>query len=1178
MRRDKEGVEITTLAKLLPYPDEVTSKLDKGSIIRLTSSYLRMKKFTQKEALLLASQQKAITSGEEDDESAAAAASISQEPPKKESSSEGILMLQALSGFVIFISRKGKIFFISDNVGKHLGVHQYEMVGNSVMEFIHPDDHKELAKQFVVQVPGRVSIKGLGVEKTKDIPTPMTVNFFDDSVGDEAQIPITDYIQDRQFFLRMRSVMSRRGTGGKGKVAGFRVVNFSGRLKLKKSANQKGYMVEGLVCLCRPIQPQPILEIRMDGNMFMSRHGLDMSFTFCDPRIITLIGYEPHELLGKTAYQFHNPIDAPKVSDCHSNLIQKGSSMSKYYRFMGKNGDWVWMQTKATIIYNTNNVAQYVVCMNYVVGNDEGERHLLLEQMQKAGVTICSLGKDGNHSAGSSVSSPASATSCQDTMSNSPASSAGSEEPEVKMEVTEEPIDVCQFIPEPVRKNEPILKPQPKEETISFAKLLQTDNLKPYLYGGVEAMDTTDTSSSGPNSSSNDTSGKAEEDGAKDSSSIMLSSSLSVASGANLPYSPISEDENGSPSTDSYTSDSPPALVNDDDSKQQLPSAQEEDENLFKDLLELTKNDTEDQLVDDACVLDSQKYLFSVNSPDNLSQLLGSPSNASICLDSPAAHTSVDDETDPKTPGGKSENLLPSGILAGLLNSKVCNEVAASESNVTPANRTMFSMSVTRIEPPSSTGDSVLPDDIADFSLDFCRSVMDQTSSDIVNSLAGNLDLVQSFENTVIRQPSVAPGVSLCELEDIATSSAYKEGDSHYHVISSQSPVPHTQTEPVTPVTPISRTNTPKPSSLSMGQNGNKFPIPVISLANRIDGESHQPLFPPVQDPANVTERISRLDIQDDQKQQQERTPLLHALLTGAEANPVAAQASVSSPPCSATTTVPHTSVNGIQQENFVDSFDAFLQDMNASSMQEPDNSSINNNMLNQDDLTLLQQQEQQRLMLIEEQKHQQEKLLQQQMTQQKLQEQKFQEQLLERKRLQTEMEMKRKLQQVQMQQNSMPQQTILGSQQQQLAFAHSLSEGQSLAVNGNNGKQQEQLNFPIPNISAADIQKLHQQKLHQQQIKQQLLLQQSQQQELQQMQQQQQVAAAQLGHQQQQVRAGTVGQPLLLQQALMQQPPQQRANTPLSPSPQLSLATSPTMMTTTSWAASSPQWTPHAQ
>ena len=43
------------------------------------------------------------------------------------------------------------------------------------------------------------------------------------TVGDEPQIPIADYLQDRQFFLRMRSVMPRRGTGGKGKVIGFRV-------------------------------------------------------------------------------------------------------------------------------------------------------------------------------------------------------------------------------------------------------------------------------------------------------------------------------------------------------------------------------------------------------------------------------------------------------------------------------------------------------------------------------------------------------------------------------------------------------------------------------------------------------------------------------------------------------------------------------------------------------------------------------------------------------------------------------------------------------------------------------------------------------------------------------------------------------------------------------------------
>jgi hypothetical protein len=34
-------------------------------------------------------------------------------------------------------------------------------------------------------------------------------------------------------------------------------------------------------------------------------------------RIATLIGYDPEEVIGKTAYQFHNPLDAKLVGDCH---------------------------------------------------------------------------------------------------------------------------------------------------------------------------------------------------------------------------------------------------------------------------------------------------------------------------------------------------------------------------------------------------------------------------------------------------------------------------------------------------------------------------------------------------------------------------------------------------------------------------------------------------------------------------------------------------------------------------------------------------------------------------------------------------------------------------------------------------------------------------------------------
>ena len=42
-RREKENLEFFELGKLLPLPAAITSQLDKASVIRLTTSYLRMR-------------------------------------------------------------------------------------------------------------------------------------------------------------------------------------------------------------------------------------------------------------------------------------------------------------------------------------------------------------------------------------------------------------------------------------------------------------------------------------------------------------------------------------------------------------------------------------------------------------------------------------------------------------------------------------------------------------------------------------------------------------------------------------------------------------------------------------------------------------------------------------------------------------------------------------------------------------------------------------------------------------------------------------------------------------------------------------------------------------------------------------------------------------------------------
>lgn len=42
-RREKENTEFNQLNKLLPLPAAITEQLDKASVIRLTTSYLKMR-------------------------------------------------------------------------------------------------------------------------------------------------------------------------------------------------------------------------------------------------------------------------------------------------------------------------------------------------------------------------------------------------------------------------------------------------------------------------------------------------------------------------------------------------------------------------------------------------------------------------------------------------------------------------------------------------------------------------------------------------------------------------------------------------------------------------------------------------------------------------------------------------------------------------------------------------------------------------------------------------------------------------------------------------------------------------------------------------------------------------------------------------------------------------------
>ncbi|XP_072314437.1 hypoxia inducible factor 1 subunit alpha a [Eucyclogobius newberryi] len=331
-RRGKESEVFYELAQQLPLPHSVSSSLDKASIMRLTISYLRMRK--------LLSNDEVSTEGEmELDEQL------------------GSSYLKALEGFLMVLSEDGDMIYLSENVNKCLGLAQFDLTGHSVFDFTHPCDQEEL-REMLIHRTGSKKAKGTNTE--------------------------------RNFFLRLKCTLTSRGRTVNVKSATWKVLRCSGLVRVFEnltedvSNGQKEPPMPYLVLICDPIPHPSNIEVPLDTKTFLSRHTMDMKFTYCDERITELMGYEPEDLLNRSVYEYYHALDSDHLTKTHHNLFAKGQVCTGQYRMLAKRGGFVWVETQATVIYNNkNSQPQCVVCVNFVLSGIEEERMILsLEQTE----------------------------------------------------------------------------------------------------------------------------------------------------------------------------------------------------------------------------------------------------------------------------------------------------------------------------------------------------------------------------------------------------------------------------------------------------------------------------------------------------------------------------------------------------------------------------------------------------------------------------------------------------------------------------------------------------------------------------------------------------------------------------------------------------------------------------
>ncbi|XP_059382471.1 hypoxia inducible factor 1 subunit alpha, like 2 isoform X2 [Carassius carassius] len=319
-RRRKESQLFKELTALLPLDTSMDGQRDKASVIRLTVAYLHLRDLMNTCALSMMTK------------------SSPPSPGVSAKSHERELLDSAFGGFVVLLSLNGKVIFTTKGITTHTGINQMDLIGRSLLEFLHPCDQMEV----------------------KDLLTRL--------IGNRGQ-------QECEVFLRIKSVMNQ-------KLTPWKIIQCTGK---KKSSSTPGSSCLVLQCRVLPMQDITELNAALNISTFMSVHSPDMKFTYCHSRVVKLTGFHDTELLGQSVYQYYHPSDCQKIHKAHVYLFSKGQVSTGKYRLLHGHGGYVWAETDASLVCNSRTgVPESVVCINYILsGVKQPDLTYLLKQTEQ---------------------------------------------------------------------------------------------------------------------------------------------------------------------------------------------------------------------------------------------------------------------------------------------------------------------------------------------------------------------------------------------------------------------------------------------------------------------------------------------------------------------------------------------------------------------------------------------------------------------------------------------------------------------------------------------------------------------------------------------------------------------------------------------------------------------------
>lgn len=136
----------------------------------------------------------------------------------------------------------------------------------------------------------------------------------------------------------------------------------------------------------------------------LSRHTPGGVYTYVSPACRELIGYEPEELLGQSAYDLFHPDDFAAITASHADVLDAPDVSTVVYRIRHRTGHYVWFETTSHTVRDadTGEIVEIQTSSRDVTPRVEAEARLRQSEQQfrlamaNAPIGMALVGLDGS--------------------------------------------------------------------------------------------------------------------------------------------------------------------------------------------------------------------------------------------------------------------------------------------------------------------------------------------------------------------------------------------------------------------------------------------------------------------------------------------------------------------------------------------------------------------------------------------------------------------------------------------------------------------------------------------------------------------------------------------------------------------------------------------------------------